>query len=418
MTRDLDPRIRAAHLADPVRFRQILANFYSNALKFTARGSLHLSVEMLDSSEESQTLAVRLRDTGIGVSPENQKRLFQPFMQAESSTTRRFGGSGLGLSICLRLAELMGGRIFMESEEGQGTTMSFVAPFPLADPADLDNLAKVAAWDPMEAPPREQALAAGCLLLLAEDHPTNQVVLLRQLRMAGYQADLAEDGQKALEAWRRCPYGLVLTDIHMPVMDGYQLAAAIREAEAAEGRSRIPILALTANALRGELERCLAVGMDDCIIKPVSIPDLDAKLRHWLPGAIGLARPKPADPEAGTPAPASRTLPVDLSILENLSPGDRQGGLEILQDFRDTTRADMALLREAAGQGQRPQVARLAHRIKGAAGLIGARPLAEAAGALEAEAGSKDGGPVASLAAVEAAFTRLDQFATAELERR
>ncbi|MBK8725191.1 MAG: PAS domain S-box protein [Holophagaceae bacterium] len=419
LTCDIDPALGAAHFADPVRFRQILANFYNNALKFTPSGSVQLRVEVLETGPETQTLAIRLKDTGIGVSPENQKRLFQPFMQAESSTTRRFGGSGLGLTICLRLAKMMGGGITMDSEEGRGTTMSFVAPFPLAKAADLGNAALAEAWTPMEPPSREAALAAGCLLLLAEDHPTNQIVLLSQLRLAGFQADIAEDGLKGLEAWNRCTYGLVLTDIHMPTMDGYQLAKAIRTAEAAEGRSRIPILALTANALQGELDRCLAVGMDDCIIKPVSIPDLDAKVRQWLPAAAALATPRPggtgAAASSASSAPAGG-LPVDLKILESLSPGDRLGGLMILRDFRDTTREDMASLREAVGAGRRDEIARWAHRIKGAAGMIGAGSLAETAMALETQAGSKDGDLLGPLAAMEAAFAWLNRFATAELE--
>lgn len=282
LTCELDSRIAAAHRVDPVRFREIISNFLSNSLKFTLMGGVSLHAVVLEDIGARQTLAFRVKDTGIGVSAENQKRLFQPFVQAESNTTRRFGGSGLGLSICLRLAQMMGGSITMESAEGVGTTMSFVAPFPVESPPPADAPASTA-WEPVEPPSREAALAAGRLLLLVEDHPTNRLVLKRQLHLAGYQTDTAEDGLQALEAMQHCRYGLVLTDIHMPRMDGYELALEIRNREARGGQARLPVLALTANAVKGELDRCLAAGMDDCIIKPVGIPELAEKLRQWLP---------------------------------------------------------------------------------------------------------------------------------------
>ncbi|MBL0312567.1 MAG: response regulator [Holophagaceae bacterium] len=421
MTCEITPKIAKAHVADPVRFREILANFFSNALKFTHEGTVGLRVELLDSDEESQTLAFRVWDTGIGVSAENQKRLFQPFVQAESTTTRRFGGTGLGLSICLRLAQMMGGRIIMDSEEGKGTTMSFIAAFPLADPAALSSTAQGAAWEPVEPPSREAALAAGCLILLAEDHPTNRLVLTRQLQLAGYQVDTAEDGQAALDVWKEGRYGLLLTDIHMPRMDGYQLATEIRRAEALDGRTRIPVLALTANALEGELERCLGAGMDDCIIKPVSIPGLDTKLRQWLPAAASLMTRRTHVPGAGPGLDAEEFLvapPVDLAFLAGYSQGDRAMTLEILCDFRDTTRPDVAGLRPAEDRGNLEQVARLAHRIKGSSGMVGARPLADAAGILEAHAEAGEGHLVAdALTAVESAYALLDSFVNQEIEK-
>ncbi len=417
MTCDIDPRIAEAHRADPVRFREILDNFLSNALKFTQHGTVGIRVEVLDSNAASQTLAFRVRDTGIGVSPENQTRLFQPFVQAESTTTRRFGGTGLGLSICLRLAQMMEGNITMESEVGKGTTMSFVAPFPVADLASLSGPAQPAAWEPREAPTREAAMAAGWLVLLVEDHPTNRVVLLRQLLLAGYQADAAEDGVMALEAWRQHRYGLVLTDIHMPRMDGYQLAMELRKAEALEGRARVPVLALTANALQGELDRCLAAGMDDCIIKPVSIPDLDAKLRQWLPEANKLGTRRTVDPSAKPSSAFAEVPPVDLAFLSGYSQGDRIGILEILQDFRDTTRADILALRSAAEGGKQDVVARQAHRIKGASAMVGALPMAKAAGILEEQAWPHGHNMDAAIAALEVAFAHLEHFANTEIQK-
>jgi CheY-like chemotaxis protein/nitrogen-specific signal transduction histidine kinase len=418
MSCELDPGLAPAHLADPVRIGQIISNFLSNALKFTREGSVALRAEVIASNPSNQTLAFLVSDTGIGVSPENQQRLFQPFVQGESSTTRRFGGTGLGLSIARRLAQMMGGTITMDSQEGKGTTLSFVAEFPLADPADLVDLVKKVSWVPMEPPDRAAAEAAGCLLLLVEDHPTNRLVLSKQLRLAGYQADAVEDGLLALEAMEKTSYGLVLTDIQMPHMDGYQLAREIRKIEHAKDLARIPVLAITANALKGELELCLEAGMDDCIIKPVSIPDLDAKLRMWLPGAVDLMRMRPMEPEiVESPDAADQGPPVDLAFLDSFSRWDRASALEIMRDFRDTTRADQARLMSALSQQDLPELARWAHRIKGSSLLVGAKTLADAALKLEQAARSKGPVDLAPYAeALQAAFNRLERFLDEQAE--
>ncbi len=417
----IDPSLGEAHLADPVRCREILDNLLSNALKFTSAGSISMKVDVLDSNASSQTIAFIVQDTGIGVSKADQLHLFQPFVQAESSTTRQFGGTGLGLSICRSLARLMGGEITMASREGAGTTMSFVASFLRAEPAFSDkesSEARKAAWVPVKPPNRAMAETMGCLILLVEDHPTNQVVLSRQLAMAGYQADVAEDGLAALAALAKTRYGLLLTDIMMPRMDGYQLAQEVRRSETAGGKPRLPILALTANALQGELERCRAAGMDDCIIKPVNIPDLDAKLRVWLPAAVRLM--EGAKPETLSEAPGKLPSgsPVDLAVLASLSRGDRASSLEILRDFLDTTRSDLAELRQAEARGDLGEVVRCAHRIKGASGMVGAGPMAGVAQALETKARArKEPMLAAALTAMDSAFAALDQFVAEEINK-
>ncbi|MDE3246170.1 MAG: response regulator [Acidobacteriota bacterium] len=274
-------------------------------------------------------------------------------------------------------------------------------------------------WSLMEPPDRATAEAAGSLLLLAEDHPTNRLVLTKQLAMAGYRADAVEDGLAALEALGRTAYGLVLTDIQMPRMDGYQLAREIRKIEQARGRARIPVLAITANALKGELELCLEAGMDDCIIKPVSIPDLDAKLRRWLPAAQGLMgapAEEPPRPEPRRETPAVEA-PLNLGHLETLCQGDRSHAMEILRDFRDATNFDMAGLAAALSRQDLPDLARCAHRIKGSSFLVGARPLADAALALEQSARTGRTPDLESLvAALQAAFLRLENFLDERME--
>ncbi|MBL0311537.1 MAG: PAS domain S-box protein [Holophagaceae bacterium] len=278
---DVDPMLAPAHVADALRIRQILNNFLSNALKFTESGSIALRLRVLESNDGDESLAFDVEDTGIGVSPENQAKLFSPFAQAEASTTRRFGGTGLGLVISRRLAELMGGSLTMRSTLGQGTTMTLAVDLPVGN---VQDLVKPEVMDSSKtipvrpAPSIEMAEQERSLILLAEDHPTNRIVLTQQVHRAGYALEVAVDGQEAFEMWQSGRYAVILADLHMPRMDGYQLTQAVRDLERAHPVARTPILALTANAMGGEAERCLELGMDDYLIKPVTIPFLASKL--------------------------------------------------------------------------------------------------------------------------------------------
>jgi CheY-like chemotaxis protein len=264
-------------LADPVRLRQILLNLAGNAIKFSAKnpdrpGHVVMSVDVGASSAKSIDLRLGIEDNGIGMTPEQVGKLFKPFSQAENSTTRRFGGTGLGLSICKQLIELMSGTITVQSTPGVGSRFEVVLPVRIDDrpPQVL-------------APPRaNHAIAPGASgrILIVEDNELNQKVTMRQLRACGYAADLAINGRAAVERWRDGNYALILTDVHMPEMDGYDMAREIRRSEST-GR-RVPIVAFTANAVKGEAENCLAAGMDDCLTKPVQLPDLREVLQKWI----------------------------------------------------------------------------------------------------------------------------------------
>jgi PAS domain S-box-containing protein len=511
---------------DPVRLRQILFNLIGNALKFTERGEVvaHMSVD--SAAPGGMLLRTEIRDTGIGLSPEACKRLFQPFVQADGSTTRRFGGTGLGLSICRGLVERMGGEIGVDSTLGQGTTFWFtIAVGPSAAPvspeADLaglcvlaveDNAAvlellrsylsasgaqveishtteaalslmrryaaasividavivgtgidgadadafrgagekeygpgkrpclRLAAYDQptqrgqardagfaaylsmpvrqatllraiaeacgrgpgladvsapasagtAEAPPdRDTAIAAGTLVLVAEDNPTNQLVIVRQLATLGYAADLASDGQQALELFRRSRYGLVITDIHMPEMDGLELTAAIREMERAEARARVPILAVTADVLISEVERYLAAGIDDQIRKPVSLKELQDALTRWLPKAAS-ARPGPVVAVgAGTilqPAVNASAEPRVLNLDQmRANFGSINGtAVMLLRRFVETTGRLLANIEHAWAERRVGDLRKASHSAFGASRTAGAEQLAKLLGDFQA----------------------------------
>ena len=222
-----------------------------------------------------------MRDTGIGLSDEQRARLFQPFAQADSSTTRRFGGTGLGLSIVRRLAELMDGDVDIESTPDQGSTFTVTLTLKAA-PAD-SPLTALLRPDAAAKPDPLRARSERLRVLVVDDHPVNREVLVRQLDLLGLAADSANDGVEALEAWAAGQYTAVLADIHMPRMDGYELARQIRIAEA-EGKKTAarPIVAVTANAMKGEEERCIEAGMDAYLVKPVNIDRLRTTLERWL----------------------------------------------------------------------------------------------------------------------------------------
>ncbi len=271
-----DPDVPRLVLGDAGRVRQVLTNLLGNAVKFTARGSVTLRVRTLHAGAEGSRVRFEVEDTGPGIDAETLARLFQPFTQADGSTTRRYGGTGLGLAISRMLAELMGGEIGVESRPGQGSTFWVVLPF-----GPVPAAAALRAVEPAPAP---EARPAGAVrVLLVEDDPLNRYLAERFLAQCGCEVVVAENGRDAVEQVGREAFAMVFMDCLMPVLDGYQATREIRAAEH-PGR-RLPIVALTANAMSGDREKCLAAGMDDFVSKPVKRDDLQRVVARWAPVA-------------------------------------------------------------------------------------------------------------------------------------
>jgi len=373
-----------AFIGDPTRVRQVIFNLLSNALKFTDRGGVMLraSAEPVGGGMAQVVLAVT--DTGIGISSEQQQRLFKPFSQVDSSITRRFGGSGLGLSIVKQLAELMLGDVTVSSLPGSGAT--FIVTLKLR-PTVIEQVAPVPARPAMAAAKSVPTPAsANRRALVVDDNPINCEVMLRQLKVLGIPADSAADGFAGFSTWRGGGYDIVFADVHMPLMDGFTMTGEIRGIETAESRKRTPIVAVTADAMAGEEERCKAAGMDDYLAKPVGLDGLRQVLKRWLPDKKEIPMP------ASTPAKAAAndTPAIDPSVLDPWVENDDAARRSILRRFSETVSASSHDIEQAMACGDLATLQSAAHRLRSGALAVGARLLSSTAAALETAAKTGD----------------------------
>ncbi|HEX2043411.1 MAG TPA: response regulator [Acidimicrobiales bacterium] len=510
---DCDSNLPAVVRGDPGRLRQVLVNLVGNAVKFTERGEVIVRARLADEGGDHVTVRFEVADTGIGIDPASRDRVFGSFTQADASTTRRYGGTGLGLALSKRLVELMGGQIGVESDRGAGSTFWFSVPLarqpgtpaqrPLpprapslvdvralvvddnasnrlileeqlsnwgmrpdavADPRQALHLARVAAaagepydvalldvqmpemtglelaeaiggepelghppvilLSSVDALPQAQGAGNGVRasllkpvrqselldalldvlapvgkgeyptggdrehgeqgqawrghVLVVEDNAVNRMVALGTLAKLGCSADVATNGREAVEAVSRRPYAAVLMDCQMPEMDGYQATQEIRRRE--DRDRRVPIIAMTASAMAGDRERCLAAGMDDHIPKPVRVEELDAALARWTGSTLTSSAGSGAEPDPDEVLDRSQ-----LDELRNLGAGTGGGNLfaELVSVFAQQTTARLAELRAAARIQDSEALARLAHTVKGSSAALGARRAASAAAALE-----------------------------------
>ncbi|MDD2853021.1 MAG: PAS domain S-box protein [Desulfuromonadaceae bacterium] len=290
----IDTAVPRVLKGDAGRLRQILTNLVGNAVKFTNKGAVSVQTVLDAEDDRSVTIRFLVRDSGIGIAVDKLEQIFEPFTQADSSTTRKYGGTGLGLSICRRLAERMGGRIGVDSTEGVGSTFWFTVVMEKQTKAALSlphhtQPCKGNKSSPVAAKRLDSAQGAvgersrTIRILLTEDDPTARNILPRLLKNYGYQVDVAADGKAALLALEKVDYALVLMDCMMPELSGYEVTAVIRDPASAVRRHNIPVIALTGNAMKQDRDRCIAAGMDDHLSKPLLLPDLLAKLEKWLP---------------------------------------------------------------------------------------------------------------------------------------
>ena len=337
---------------DASRLRQVLGNLIGNAVKFTPAGTIAVRAGLVRGVEDARVLRFEVADSGIGIDAATQARLFQPFVQADGSTTRRYGGAGLGLALCRRVVSAMGGQIGVRSEPGHGSTFWFT----------------VRLWR-AGAPSRPAAAGAarGLRVLVVEDNTVNQKVAVAMIESLGYGAEAVGNGLEAVEACSRQTYDAILMDCQMPQMDGFKATAFIREREGLTHRT--PIIALTASVTAEDRQRCLAAGMDDYLSKPVPREALASALRKWIPTA---GTPPPVE-TAATPSSLAPGHP--LRVLE--AHAGPRALAEVIDVFLQTIPRRLDDLRQAHARGDADSVRALAHSLKGASAQIGARGMAD-----------------------------------------
>ncbi|KJK05203.1 transporter substrate-binding domain-containing protein [Pseudomonas tussilaginis] len=342
--------VQGAYWFDPLRLRQVMVNLLGNALKFTHLGQVNVQVSRTGQDTPAGVgLLFCVRDSGIGLSAQQQSELFTPFVQASARLAGEYGGSGLGLSICRQLVELMDGTISLQSAPGQGTEVRVeIAVEPV-----------VQAQEPCvaEAVPRQDSQPRR--ILVVDDLSANRLVLSQQLAFLGHQVLAVESGQAALEAMQRERFDLLLTDCNMPVMSGYALARAIRRVESQQLRPATAIVGCTANAMKEERERCLAAGMDDLLVKPVSLARLSAVI------------------EARAPLCSFR-----IQTLQQMTQANPQVMQRMLEELQKNLGEEQLLLAQAVSDQALDAIRASLHRIEGVACLIDALPLAQACAAL------------------------------------
>ncbi|MDH4320468.1 MAG: response regulator [Desulfobulbaceae bacterium] len=371
---EIDGQIPDWLVGDRLRLNQVLLNLLSNGLKFTERGEVVLTIANVGATAGVVRIAFTVRDTGIGITPEQQARLFEPFEQADSSTTRKFGGTGLGLAITRQLVELMGGELTVESSLGPGSVFRFELPFAVV--AEAEESAA-----PADEPAIAPAHVAGGRVLLVDDNEINREIGVELLSEVGLTVTTARNGVEALAALEHDRFDLVLMDLQMPTMDGYEATRRIRQRQEWQ---ELPVVAMTAHAMAGDRERCLETGMNDHLAKPIEVAELHRLLGRWIaPRAEQVAPVGAARGDGDAPELPSRLPGVDLAQGLRRVGGNHVLYLRLLRQFGAGNRDAGARIGEALAAGRRQEAQNMVHSIRGVAGNLAAEALYAAANTLE-----------------------------------
>ncbi|MGA2583429.1 MAG: ATP-binding protein [Tepidisphaeraceae bacterium] len=390
----IGPHVPRNAAGDPTRLRQILMNLLSNSLKFTERGEVTISISLVEQDASNAKLKFEVRDTGVGIPKDRLDRLFKSFSQVDASTTRKFGGTGLGLAISQRIVGMMGGTMGVESAEGKGSNFWFTAVLAKRFYVVQKNQRLIESSDKSS----QQSLK-GKRVLLAEDNEVNRMVAEELLKQAGCVVTMVMDGRQALEETTQRRFDAVLMDCQMPVMDGFEATKQIRQREKSSGgKDRLPIIALTANAIKGDREICLAAGMDGYVTKPIDPPALFAALRECIsrdgsesalatpPAEKSPETPPPARIESPPPAPSAPPapdLPVDFEALRRRCLGNRKVAASALAKFGDLLEPALEELNRHISAHDGKAARQAAHKLKGSAGNVSATSIQRVAAELE-----------------------------------
>ena len=388
---ELSPDLPKWVSADNSRLRQILLNLVSNAVKFTEKGRVSIEAQKQYTDIGDLMVRISVSDTGIGIPVDRRHRLFKLFSQVDGSTTRRFGGTGLGLALCKKLVELFGGEIGVESESEKGSTFWFtVCLQPPLEEHPVEKAEANGISDLIRTEPLAEQSSRDFRVLVAEDYEINQVVVREFLRRFGLECEIVGDGQVAVDRAKSGEFDMILMDCQMPLMDGLQAAKVIRDAETPDhglsrNRKRIPIIALTANAVAGDREECLEAGMDDYLTKPITCQALTNMLLRWMPipQSKGLEPIPNETAQRVSVGSASVAEAFDVEQLLSQCFGDSDLAIELLNMFELRGRQSLRDLEEAIAENNRLAVQHLSHGVKGVAANLCALRLRESAGALE-----------------------------------
>lgn len=398
---DIDSEVPRALIGDSLRLEQILINLGNNAIKFTDKGAVVISVRVNERTASKVLLGFSIKDTGIGMTIEQQGLLFQSFYQADASTSRKFGGSGLGLSICKKLTKIMGGEIWVESTMGQGSCFQFTVNLGLQLHVGKGRLRAGSTHSSVG----EQVVEAcrvlkGAKVLLVEDNEINQDLAIELLESNGMIVTLSDNGRSALDMLEKEEFDGVLMDCQMPIMDGYLATKEIRKQE---GYAQLPVIAMTANAMISDREKALSAGMNDHIVKPIDVKAMLITMAKWIScresvdGAIeegGII----GDNDHGETVSVVESLPVlkslpgiDVSLGLKVTLGDEYLYRKILVKFRDSQRDFVQKFEVVQKSGDGVTLIRMTHTLKGLAETIGAVVLCQATLALEDSLGVSEG---------------------------